>query len=64
MRDYTALDGTTGNFYGITVERNRGVFETIFVGGRDHRRDLTRQEAAAILRKWRNDPKRYSLVRW
>lgn len=64
MRDYTIMDGNTGTFYSLTVDRDGTVFETTCGYSGPYRRDLTRAEMAAKLRAYRNDPKRYSIVRW
>lgn len=65
MRDYTILDGHTGIFYGLTVNRDRTVFETVNgVHNGQWRQGLTRAAMAAKLRAYRNDPKRYSIVKW
>lgn len=64
MRDYTIMDGHTGTFYSLTVNRDRTVFETTCGNNGPYRRDLTRAEMVAKLRTYRNDSKRYSIVRW
>lgn len=64
MRDYTIMDGHTGTFYSLTVDHDRTAYETVNIGGYIDRITLTRGALAARLRAYRNDPKRYSIVRW